>query len=63
MYFEDLNTNKGDKKFNLNDERGKEWGEIIEIYWKNKKNRSIDNNISRVKYIRRKEKAVEEDKS
>ena len=32
MYFEDLNTNKGDKKFNLNDERGKEWGEIIEIY-------------------------------
>ena len=63
MYFEDLNTNKGDKKFNLNDERGKEWGEIIEIYWKNKKNRSIDNNISRAKYIRRKEKAVEEDKS
>ena len=29
--------NKGDKKFNLNDERGKEWGEIVEIYRNNKK--------------------------
>ena len=35
--------NKGDKKFNLNDERGREWGEIVEIYRKNKKNRSKDN--------------------
>ena len=37
-----------DKKFNLNDERRKEWGEIcrnlwVEIYRKNNKNRSIDN--------------------
>ena len=37
-----LECNKGDKKFNLNDERGEEWGEIVEIYRKNKKNRSID---------------------
>ena len=34
---------KGDKKFNLNDERGKEWGQIVEIYRKYKENRSIDN--------------------
>ena len=34
---------KGDKKFNLNDERGKEWREIVEIYRINKENRSIDN--------------------
>ena len=27
-----LEGNKGDKKSNLNDERGKEWGEIVEIY-------------------------------
>ena len=38
-----LKFNKGDKKFNLNDERGKEWSEIVEIYKKNKKNRPIDN--------------------
>ena len=38
-----LECNKGDKKFNLNDERGKEWEEIVEIYRKNKKKRSIDN--------------------
>ena len=31
--------NKGDTKFNLNDERGKECGQIVEIYRKNKKNR------------------------
>ena len=37
-----LECNNGDKKFNLNDERGKECGEIVEIYRKNKKNRSID---------------------
>ena len=38
-----LECNKGDKKFNFNDERGKERGEIVEIYRKNKKNRSTDN--------------------
>ena len=38
-----LKCNKGNKKFNLNDERGKELGEIVKIYRKNKKNRSIDN--------------------
>ena len=38
-----LGYNKGDKKFNLNDEREKEWGKIVEVYRKNKKNRSIDN--------------------
>ena len=38
-----LEFNKGDKKFKLNEERGKEWGEIVEIYRKNKKSRSIDN--------------------
>ena len=34
---------KGDKKFNLNDQRGKEWEEIVEIYRISKENRSIDN--------------------
>ena len=34
-----LECNKGDKKFNLNDERAKEWAEIIEIYRKNNINR------------------------
>ena len=38
-----LEYNKGDKKFNLNDERGKEWGEILEIYRNNNENISIDN--------------------
>ena len=38
-----LERNKGDKEFNLNDERRKEWGGIVEIYRKNKENRSIDN--------------------
>ena len=38
-----LECNKGYKKFNLNDERGKEWGEIVQIYRKNKKKRSLDN--------------------
>ena len=38
-----LGCSKGDKKFNLNDKRVKEWGEIVESYIKNKKNRSIDN--------------------
>ena len=38
-----LEYNKGDKKFNLNDERGKEWGEILEIYRSNNENISIDN--------------------
>ena len=38
-----LECNKGDNKFNLNDERGKERREIVEIYRKNKKNRSTDN--------------------
>ena len=37
------NVTKRDKKVNLNDRRGKEWGEIVEIYRKNKKNISIDN--------------------
>ena len=30
-----LQCNKGDKKFNLSDERGKEWGEEVEVYRKN----------------------------
>ena len=30
-----MECNKGDKKFNLNDEREKIWGEIVEIYRKN----------------------------
>ena len=38
-----LECNKGDKKFNFNDETGKEWAEIVEIYRRNNKNRSIDN--------------------
>ena len=38
-----LECNIGDKKFNQNDDKGKEWGEIVEIYRKNKKSRSIDN--------------------
>ena len=38
-----LEYNIGQKKFNLNHERRKEWKEIVEIYRKNKKNRSIDN--------------------
>ena len=38
-----LECNKGDKKFSLNDKRGEEMGEIVEIYRKNKENRSIDN--------------------
>ena len=38
-----LEYNKGDQKFDFNDERGKEWGEIVKIYRKNNKNRSIDN--------------------
>ena len=38
-----LEFNKGDKKFKLNEERGKEWGEIVEIYRNDKKSRSIDN--------------------
>ena len=37
------NVTKRDKKVNLNDRRGKEWEEIVEIYRKNKKNISIDN--------------------
>ena len=32
-----LECNKGDKKFNLNDERGKEWREIVEMYRKKKR--------------------------
>ena len=38
-----LECNKGDKKFNFNDETVKEWAEIVEIYRRNNKNRSIDN--------------------
>ena len=38
-----LECKKGENKFNLNDEKGKEWGEKAEIYRQNKKNRSIDN--------------------
>ena len=33
-------ANKGDKKFNFNDERGKKWGEIVETYRKSRENRS-----------------------
>ena len=47
-----LECNKEDKKFNLNDERGKEWGEMVEIYRRNKENRSVDNR-RRARYIRR----------
>ena len=38
-----LECNKGYKKFNLNDERGKEWGEMVQIYRKNNNKRSLDN--------------------
>ena len=38
-----LQCKKGDTKFNFNDDRGKEWREIVEIYKKNKDNRTIDN--------------------
>ena len=38
-----LECNKADKKFNLNNEKGIKWGEIVKIYRKNKENRSIDN--------------------
>ena len=38
-----LECNKEYKNFNLNDEKGKELGEIVEIYRKNKKKRLIDN--------------------
>ena len=31
-----LECKKGDKKFNLNDERGKEWGDNVKTYRKNK---------------------------
>ena len=34
---------EGDKKFSLNDESGKEWGKVVDIYSKNEENRSIDN--------------------
>ena len=59
-----LEYNKGDKKFNLNDERGKEWGEILEIYRNNNENISIDNVEEREIYQkkRRKEKIVEKDR-
>ena len=35
-----LECNKGDMKFNLKDERGKKWREIVEIF--RKKTRKID---------------------
>ena len=59
-----LECNKGDKKFNLNDERGKEWREIVEMYRKKKK---TDQQVTQEKgkaqqRNRRKEKTVEEDK-
>ena len=38
-----LEQNTGDKKFNLNDERGKKWAEIVEIYRNIKEKISIDN--------------------
>ena len=37
-----LKCNKGDKTFNLNKERGKKWGDVVYIYRKNNRNRSID---------------------
>ena len=40
---------------NLNDQRGKEWGEIVKIYRKNMENRSTDN-------IGEKQNTVEEQK-
>lgn len=40
-----LECKKGDKKFTLNDERGKGWREIVAIDCKNKKNRSTIDNI------------------
>ena len=46
----DVTPNRGNKKFNLNDERGKEWREIVEIYRKNKKTQI--NNARRGKYVR-----------
>ena len=37
------NITKETLKLTLNDQRGKEWGEILGIYRKNKKNRPTDN--------------------
>ena len=37
------NVTKETLKLTLNDQRGKEWGEILGIYRKNKKNRPTDN--------------------
>ena len=57
--------NKGDKKFDENDERGKELGVIVEIYRKKKGNRSKDNIGEEQKKLeeQRKEKTLEEGKS
>ena len=38
-----LKCNKGYKKFDLNDEGGREWGGGEQIYRKKKENRSINN--------------------
>ena len=54
-----LECNKGDKKFNLNDERGKEWREITEMYRKKKKDRSIGN-IGEEQNIVEEQKKIEE---
>ena len=35
--------NKGEKKFSLKDERGKEWGYAVKTYRTNKENKSIVN--------------------
>ena len=60
-----LECNKRDKKFNLNDERGKEWGEIQKFIERTRKtDQQITYKKSKIcQKNRRKEKTVEEDKS
>ena len=41
--FHVLEYNKEDKKYNLNDLRGREWVEIVGTYRNSKKSRSINN--------------------
>ena len=55
-----LECKKEDKKFNLNDEKGKEWGQIVEIYRQNKKNRSIDNIVEEQNILEEQKKREED---
>ena len=53
-----LDCNKEDQKFNLKDERGKDWEKIVEIYRKNKQNRS--RRRKQTKKMQKKKKTIEE---